>query len=225
MKRILACLIILSTLFTSTTYAYQYNDPHTFQSQLETARSKTVRVVLYNIERYTWDTYTNLMSSGSGTLIGDGYILTNAHVIAATHNEIEVTTYDNQRYSAEIIKVDERKDLALLQIDSTAEGFTLSDVSLYRGKPIMTIGQPAGLPHWSFSEGTVQTPSCTYEDTGGSTQNGIQTDAWVKGGASGGPLLDERGELVGIIRAGGDDYSYAIPMDDIKTFLEGITYE
>ena len=222
MKRILSLLIVLCTIFPTYTHAYVYNQSHTMQNQLESARMKTVSITTAKIERYTWDTYYNPLSSGTGTMIGNGLILTNAHVIKDRQNDISITTYTGEVFKGTLLRVDKLKDLALLSFDSLAEGFQMSDVSLYKGKPVMTIGQPLGLPQWSFSEGVVQTPSMLYTDTGGGVQWGIQTDASVKGGASGGPLLDDAGELIGVIRAGGDGVSYAIPMSDIKTFLEGI---
>jgi serine protease Do len=179
---------------------------------------KTVAIYTGHTERYTWDYYYHPLGKGTGTMIGDGLLLTNAHVLRG--DEITITTYTGESYTGTLLRVDKLKDLALISFDSLAEGFQMSDVNLYKGKPIMTIGQPLGLPQWSFSEGTVQTPSLLYTDTGGGVQWGIYTDASVKGGASGGPLIDERGELVGIIRAGGNEDSYAIPMEYIKAFLE-----
>jgi S1-C subfamily serine protease len=204
----------------TTAWGYVYNESHSMQNQLESARMKTVAITTAKVERYTWDTYYNPLSSGTGTMIGNGLILTNAHVIKDGQNDITVTTYTGESYKGTLLRVDKLKDLALLSFDSLADGFTMSDVSLYKGKPIMTIGQPLGLPQWSFSEGVVQTVSGEYKLPTGASYMAVQTDAEVLSGNSGGPLVDDKGELVGIVRASSPGYSYAVPMEDIKAFLE-----
>jgi len=222
MKRILAALILLFTILPTTAWGYVYNEPHTFQSQLETARSKTVRVVLENVERYPWATFYSLVTAATGTMIGDGYILTNHHVIDFTHNEIDIALYDGTITTATLIKSDKDKDLALLHIDSTAEGFIFSTTEPYTGQSIMTVGQPTGLPQWSFSEGVIQSIDQPATMTTGESYTAIMTDAEVKQGNSGGPLLNERGELVGIVRAANVGHSFAVTLEDVKKFLEGI---
>lgn len=219
MKRILLPLIILYTILSPTTSAYTYNEPHTFQSQLESARMKTVFVSIWLNESYPWMQSHAFLGLGTGTVIGDGLILTNAHVIKDGQNEISIKTYTGESYTGTLLSIDKEKDLALVSFESQAEGFTLSNVELYKGKPIMIVGQPAGLPQWSFSEGTIGTPAFDYKDTKGGSYTGIQTDAQVIGGNSGGPLIDDRGELVGIVRAANNNFSFAIPMSDIEIFL------
>lgn len=217
MKKLL--VIIFFLLSASPAYAYKYNEPHTFQSELESARSKTVQIVLINEHRYPWATTSEITSTGTGTLLDDGYILTNEHVISGDHTEIVINTYDKQRYSATLITSSPKLDLALLHINSNSKGFVLSDIEPYAGESIMTVGQPAGLPSWSFAEGTIQKVDQPATMTTGESYTAIMTDAEVKQGNSGGPLINDRGELVGIVRAANVGHSFAVPLSDIKSFL------
>lgn len=220
MKRILSLLIALCLLLTplSTSWGYSYNESHSMQNHLEPARMKTVAVTIGTVERYAWASFYHPKWTATGTMIGNGLILTNAHVVDTEHNDITIRTYTGESYTGTLLRVDNEKDLALLSFDSDAEGFTFAD-DLYKGMPVMTVGQPTGLPQWSFSEGTIQ--SLDYEYTcQGKAYRGYMSDNQTLGGNSGGPLLDSDGELVGIIRAKTEhDYALSIPMEDIKEFL------
>lgn len=219
MKRILLPLIILYTILSTTASAYTYNEPHTMQSQLEAARSKTVKIsVAYNsyFEGY------RPHGVGTGTLIGDGLLLTNAHVIGSNTGtlELDITTYDGVVHEGTLLRVDKSLDLALVSFDYDYSGFTLSNTEPYAGMQIMTVGQPQGLPQWSFSEGSIQSIAFRATMTTGEEYTSIMTDAQAIPGNSGGPLVNDRGELVGIVRACTVDRSFVIPMSDINKFLD-----
>lgn len=151
MKRILSLILILCTMFPQVIHGFAYNESHTFQTQLEDARNKTVSIVIYT--KYPWSDF-QYERSGTGSMLGDGRILTNAHVIGEITEctYIEVTLYNKEKYFAKLLKSDKELDLTLLSIKSKAEGFTLSDTEPYNGMPIMTVGNPLGHPQWSFSE-------------------------------------------------------------------------
>lgn len=217
-KRI--CIMLLVTFFMPVAAgAYPYNQPHTFQSQLESARAKTAIVAPYYTSYYEG---TRPQITGTGTLLGDGLLLTNAHVIGSNTGtlHIDVTTYDNVVHDGTLLRINYTADLALIRIDSAAEGFTLSDSQIYAGQQIMTVGQPQGLKRWSFSEGTIQDVAKPAMMPTGERWTAIMTDAEVIPGNSGGPLINDRGELVGIIRAAAGGYGYAIPMKEIKSFIK-----
>lgn len=216
-KRI--CIMLLVTFFMPVSAgAYPYNQQHTFQAQLESARDKTAIVTAYYTSRYEG---TRIQGTGTGTLIGDGMLLTNAHVIGNNTGtlHIDVTTYDNEVYIGTLLRIDRTIDLALIRIDSTAEGFTLSDTQIYPGMQIMTVGQPQGLARWSFSEGAVVDIARDCIMTNGERWTAVMTDAQSIQGNSGGPVINDRGELVGIMRAAAEGYSFAIPIDEVKAFL------
>jgi putative serine protease PepD len=140
--------------------------------------------------------------AGSGFLIdANGHILTNYHVVQGAET-IEVTLGDQSRYRAKFIGADTRNDIALIQIDPKGHKLTfltLSDSrSLQVGQRVLAIGNPFGFQS-TLTTGvvsslgrTVQTSESTFID------EAIQTDAAINRGNSGGPLLNSRGEVIGI---------------------------
>jgi serine protease Do len=221
MKKLLLTLLF-SLALTSPAQAYQYNQAHDteLQAVLTDARMKTVMVVSSETERYGYDRFYHIRSISTGTMIGDGLILTNAHVLMGKDTDIK--TYTGDSYSATVVKTDTANDLALLKINSDAAGFTLSSTEPYAGMPVMSVGQPYGLPQWSFSEGTLQSTTYAYVCEN-KPYSGYISNNQNLGGNSGGPLLNESGELIGLIRAkmmDGTDNAVSIPLDVIKTFLK-----
>jgi len=139
---------------------------------------------------------------GSGFVIDtDGHILTNYHLVGGTQT-IEVTLGDQTRYKAKYIGADTRNDIALIQIDPHGRKLTalpLGDSrNLLVGQRVLAIGNPFGFQS-TLTTGvvsslgrTVQTSENTFID------EAIQTDAAINQGNSGGPLLNSRGEVIGI---------------------------
>jgi S1-C subfamily serine protease len=140
--------------------------------------------------------------AGSGFLIDpDGHILTNFHVVQDAQT-IEVTLGDQSRYKARLIGADPRNDIALLQIDARGRKLTalpLGDArSLEVGQRVLAIGNPFGFQS-TLTTGVVSALGRTVQ-TGPNTfiDEAIQTDAAINRGNSGGPLLNTRGEVIGI---------------------------
>lgn len=160
---------------------------------------------------------------GSGFfLTQDGYILTNNHVVADAA-DIIVTLTDGREFKAKLIGTDERTDVALIKIEAT--GMTtlpIGDPSkLRKGNWVLAIGSPFGLDS-TVTSGIV---SAIGRDTGEYLPF-IQTDVAVNPGNSGGPLLNMKGEVVGInsqivSRSGGFmGISLAIPIDEAMRVQE-----
>ncbi len=154
---------------------------------------------------------------GSGfVLSADGLIMTNAHVIDGA-DEVLVTLTDKREFKAKIIGADKRSDVAIVKIDATGlPAVKVGDVSRLRvGEWVMAIGSPFGLEN-SVTAGIV---SAKQRETGDYLPF-IQTDVAINPGNSGGPLINMRGEVVGInsqiySRSGGSmGISFAIPMDE-----------
>ncbi|MGH8275467.1 MAG: S1C family serine protease [Steroidobacteraceae bacterium] len=140
--------------------------------------------------------------AGSGFLIdGDGRILTNYHVVRGAQ-AIGVILGDKNHYSAKMIGADELNDIALLQIDlhgRKVTPLTLGDSSVLEvGQRVLAIGNPFGFQS-TLTTGVVSALGRTVR-TGETTRidEAIQTDAAINQGNSGGPLLDSRGEVIGI---------------------------
>ena len=154
---------------------------------------------------------------GSGFILSaDGFIMTNAHVVDGAE-EVIVTLTDKREFKARIIGADRRTDVAVVKVEASGLPFVkIGDVSRLKvGEWVMAIGSPFGLDN-SVTAGIV---SAKQRDTGGFL-NFIQTDVAINPGNSGGPLLNLRGEVVGInsqiySRSGGYmGISFAIPIDD-----------
>jgi serine protease Do len=154
---------------------------------------------------------------GSGFILStDGLIMTNAHVVEGA-DEVLVTLTDKREFKAKIIGADKRSDVAVVKIEATGlPAVKIGDVSRLRvGEWVMAIGSPFGLDN-TVTAGIV---SAKQRDTGDYLPF-IQTDVAINPGNSGGPLINMRGEVVGInsqiySRSGGFmGISFAIPMDE-----------
>ncbi len=170
---------------------------------------------------------------GSGFILDrQGHIATNYHVIADAQN-IEVQTSDKRRYKARIIGKDPRHDIALLQIDGASlQPVTLAvSRDLVPGQKVYAIGNPFGL-NGTMTTGIISAIRSIHGPEGGQIDNAIQTDAAINPGNSGGPLLNSRGEVIGIntLIATNPNESvdqsagigFAIPIDTAKAVLADI---
>jgi len=154
---------------------------------------------------------------GSGFILtSDGYIMTNAHVVDGA-DEVLVTLTDDREFKARIVGADKRTDVAVVKIEATGlPAVKVGDVNRLKvGEWVMAIGSPFGLKN-TVTAGIV---SAKQRDTGDYLPF-IQTDVAINPGNSGGPLINMRGEVIGInsqiySRSGGFmGISFAIPMDE-----------
>jgi S1-C subfamily serine protease len=143
--------------------------------------------------------------SGSGTVLDQqGHILTNYHVIEGAR-QITVTLFDGSNYPAQVVGVDRSNDLAVLRIAAPVERLVPvswgDSTRLQVGMRVFAIGNPFGLER-TLTTGIVSSLNRTLRAENGRLIRGIiQTDAAINPGSSGGPLLNRRGELVGITTA------------------------
>lgn len=154
---------------------------------------------------------------GSGFIISaDGYVMTNAHVVDGA-DEVYVTLTDKREFKAKIIGADKRTDVALVKIEgANLPRLAMGDSSKVKaGEWVIAIGSPFGLDN-TVTAGIV---SAKARDTGDYLPL-IQTDVAVNPGNSGGPLINMRGEVIGInsqiySRSGGYmGISFAVPIDE-----------
>ena len=160
---------------------------------------------------------------GSGFILSaDGYVMTNAHVVDGA-DEVIVTLTDKREFKAKIVGADKRTDVAVVKIEASGlPAVRIGDVSRLKvGEWVMAIGSPFGLEN-TVTAGIV---SAKQRDTGDYLPF-IQTDVAINPGNSGGPLLNMRGEVVGInsqiySRSGGFmGISFAIPIDEAMRVSE-----
>ena len=154
---------------------------------------------------------------GSGFILsGDGFVMTNAHVVDGA-DELLVTLTDKREFKARVIGFDKRTDVAVVKIEATGlPAVRIGDVGKLKvGEWVMAIGSPFGLEN-TVTAGIV---SAKQRDTGDYLPF-IQTDVAINPGNSGGPLLNMRGEVIGInsqiySRSGGFmGISFSIPIDE-----------
>jgi serine protease Do len=157
---------------------------------------------------------------GSGFIVSsDGYVLTNAHVVADAE-EVTVKTTDRREYTAKVVGLDERTDVAVLKIDAkNLPTVRIGDASkLKPGEWVIAIGSPFGFEN-SVTAGIVSATSRSVPGSETNYAQFIQTDVAVNPGNSGGPLFNLQGEVVGInsqiySRTGGYmGLSFAVPID------------
>ncbi|MDQ1686891.1 MAG: hypothetical protein QOC82_3628 [Frankiaceae bacterium] len=177
---------------------------------------------------------------GSGFVVNDrGEIATNAHVVTdgegsaiRTAKEVYVAFADGNEVSAKIVGFDPNADVALLRIDPS--GLTLRPLPLGTaadlrvGSPVAAIGSPFGEPQ-SLSVGVVSAVDRQITSlTGFQIAGAIQTDAAINHGNSGGPLVNARGEVLGInsqiqsASGGGEGVGYAVPADTVRRTLSAL---
>ncbi len=154
---------------------------------------------------------------GSGFILtSDGFIMTNAHVVDGA-SEVLVTLTDKREFKARIVGADKRSDVAVVKIEATGlPAVKVGDVNRLKvGEWVMAIGSPFGLEN-TVTAGIV---SAKQRDTGDFLPF-IQTDVAINPGNSGGPLINMRGEVIGVnsqiySRSGGFmGISFAIPIDE-----------
>ncbi|MBA4265658.1 MAG: serine peptidase [Comamonadaceae bacterium] len=160
---------------------------------------------------------------GSGFILSaDGLIMTNAHVVDGA-DELLVTLPDKREFKGKIVGTDRRTDVAVVKIEATGlPAVKIGDINRLRvGEWVMAIGSPFGLEN-TVTAGIV---SAKKRDTGDFLPF-IQTDVAINPGNSGGPLINMRGEVVGInsqiySRSGGfQGISFAIPIDEAVSVSE-----
>ena len=170
------------------------------------------------------------ISLGSGVMIDeDGYVLTNDHVVQRA-NRIQVKVNTNE-YEAKLIASNPRSDVALLKLESKpGERFAAvrfaKDDDLLLGETVLALGNPFGL-EGSVSRGILSSKSRVgpKESEQLDIPNWLQTDASINPGNSGGPLINLRGELIGLnvaILSGAQGIGFAVPIKQVSEALSGI---
>lgn len=162
---------------------------------------------------------------GTGFFVtNDGYMLTNHHVVKGA-NKITVTLNDRTELDAVLVGSDERSDVAVLKVVGTKfPALTIGDSNLLKvGEPVLAIGSPFGFDY-SASAGIVSAKSRSFSRE--TSVPFIQTDVALNPGNSGGPLFNQRGEVIGInsrIFSGTGGYmglSFSIPMNAAMDIYE-----
>lgn len=176
---------------------------------------------------------------GSGFIINeDGDILTNYHVIDGA-KEIKVTLSDGREVNASVVNYDSDKDIAMIKL---AEGTKVPAVAelgdsdeIYPGAEVIAIGTPLSKNlAYTLTKGVVSGSNRSIDSGNGKTMNLIQTDAAINSGNSGGPLVNTKGQVIGInsmklsSQASGSNASvegigFAIPINEVKSQIDTLS--
>ncbi|NLW07533.1 MAG: PDZ domain-containing protein [Clostridia bacterium] len=165
---------------------------------------------------------------GSGFIISaDGYILTNQHVISGAQQvKVTVVNYDKP-FDARVVGADSALDLAVLKIDAgqPLPYLKLGDAEKVRvGEWAIAIGNPSGLDH-TVTVGVISAKGRPIDVQDRHYENLLQTDASINPGNSGGPLLNLRGEVIGIntaVNAAAQGIGFAIPSSTVQPVLNDL---
>ncbi|MDB6041092.1 MAG: hypothetical protein JWM99_4933 [Verrucomicrobiales bacterium] len=200
--------------------------------------SKTViqrKGYVYDWWRDNWAPFSQDLppeySAGSGVIIDEeGYVLTNAHVIEQAA-EVTVKLHDNRTLRADLVVGTRRTDVALLKLrGKPGEKFPYArlggDDDLFLGETVLAVGNPFGLGE-SVSKGILSSKSRRAKSGNGplDVEDWLQTDAAINPGNSGGPLVNLRGEVIGLnvaVYKEGQGIGFAIPVKRISESLAEI---
>lgn len=172
------------------------------------------------------------IGGGTGFFVsGDGMILTNAHVVSDKEADYTVLTNDGKKYPAKVLARDTFRDLAIIKIDG--ENFSsvkLGDSNkLQIGQTVIAIGNALGEFRNTVSVGVISGLGRTITASGGgiieTVEDVIQTDAAINQGNSGGPLLNLKGEVIGVnfaMAQQAENIGFAIPINKAKKDIEQV---
>lgn len=234
-KRILKMRLQLSVFI----IAFSVLLPVYVQAQLQPDEEATIKVfekaspavVFIKNASLQWDGFSMYVyevpqGAGSGFIWDDqGHIVTNFHVLYQA-DSIEVTLSDKKTYKATVVGVAPDYDLAVIKVDAPKDLFKSinlgSSKDLKVGQRALSIGNPFGLD-CSLSTGVISALGRSMRSVGGrEIHDVIQTDAAINPGNSGGPLLDSRGDLIGVSTmiyspsGASAGVGFAIPVDVVK---------
>ena len=208
--------------------AEEQNNISVYRRVLPSVVNITSRAVTFNFF------YGNVPQEGQGSgfiLDKAGHVLTNFHVVEGANRGIEVKLSNKRSFKATVVGTDKIHDLALLKIDAPElQPVTLADSSqLAVGEKVYAIGNPFGLAG-TMTQGIISSIRSIRNGDGAPIEDAIQTDAAINPGNSGGPLLNSRGEVIGIntmIASNGAEQSsgigFAIPINTAKAVLSDLT--
>ena len=175
---------------------------------------------------------------GSGFIINEeGYILTNYHVIANA-KEVTVTLSDNTEVSATVVNYDTEKDIAMIKLKEGTKVPAIAELGdsdeVYPGAEVIAIGTPLSKNFaQTLTKGVISGSNRTIEGENGTSVNLIQTDAAINPGNSGGPLVNAKGQVIGInsmkigTQATGttsiEGIGFAIPINEVKNKIDALS--
>ncbi|BAI61732.1 putative S1 family peptidase [Methanocella paludicola SANAE] len=204
--------------------------PMNEDKMIETIERASPSVVNINTVRLVHDYYMNvvpLRGMGSGVIIDPGgLILTNNHIVEQSES-IEVTLFDSRKFPGKLIGTDRLTDIAVVKVEGdNLPAATLGESDGVKvGQMAIAIGNPFGffLQGPTVTVGVISALKRTIQAEQGVFENLIQTDAHINPGNSGGPLINARGEVIGINSANipfAQGIGFSIPISSAKRIVD-----
>lgn len=174
------------------------------------------------------------VGGGTGFIIStDGLVLTNKHVVSDKAADYMVITNDGKKYPAKVLALDPFQDLAVIKIQVASTNFPIlslgNSANVQIGQTVITIGNALGEFRNTVSVGVVSGLGRTINASGGgmteTLEDLLQTDAGINKGNSGGPLLDLKGEVIGVnvaMAEGAQNIGFAIPINTAKRDIQQV---
>lgn len=206
------------------------SDLSVYSAVAKKAMPSVVGITTYTLQRDFFGT-RKVPSLGTGVIVdAKGYILTNSHVVGdGAGEDLTVVLHDGEQISAEVVWQDSDIDLAVIKVEaSNLPVAELGDSdSLEVGEIAVAIGNPLGLNfERTLTQGVVSGLNRNIPiDNDKTIENLIQTDASINPGNSGGPLLNAKGQVIGINTAkiqSGEGLGFAIPINTARPIVEEI---
>ena len=185
-----------------------------------------------SIQSYNGFLPTETDSIGSGFIINeDGYILTNYHVIEGA-TEVTVTLSTGEEVKASVVNYDQEQDVAMIKINGDVKVPGVVELgdsnALQPGEEVLAIGTPLSTDlSYTLTNGIISALNRNVETDNGVQLNLIQTNTAINPGNSGGPLINTKGQVVGIntLKMSGEveGIGFAIPINDVKEKIESLS--
>ena len=197
---------------------------------IETIEKISPSVVNINTVRLVHDYYMNIVplrGMGSGVVFdNDGHVMTNNHIVEQSE-KIEVTLFDGRKFDGKLVGTDRLSDIAVVKVDGdNLPPAPLGDSSMLKvGQMAIAIGNPFGffLQGPTVTVGVISAMHRTIRAEQGVFENLLQTDAHINPGNSGGPLVNIKGEVIGINSANipfAQGIGFSIPISTAKRIAD-----
>lgn len=197
-------------------------------------------VVIISVTGTTSNGFTSSQyeGMGSGFIINEeGYILTNYHVIEGA-KDISVTLSDGNEVTATVVNYDQEKDLAMIKLKEGTKVPAVAELGdsdeLYPGAEVIAIGTPLSKNlAYTLTKGVISGNDRTIQTDSGTSVHLLQTDAAINSGNSGGPLVNTKGQVIGInsMKLGSqsmgsatvEGIGFAIPINEVKSKIDALS--
>ena len=222
-------------LLSRTTQVYNVSGETNVVNVAKLVSKSVVSISTKAVSRGWFGRQTVSEGAGTGMIISeDGYILTNNHVIEDS-SSVTATTQDGTELEATVVKTDSDKDIAVIKVktDKTLTAAKLGDSSKVQvGEDVIAIGNVLGRYHNSVSRGIISGLGRPIVTSGSSLYGNlkelddlIQTDTAINSGNSGGPLVNAKGEVIGIntaIDGSAQNIGFSVPINHAKEMIASI---